>query len=219
MVALSLVSMVVVLLLVDVLLDARRRAAGAVRAAKATSKVAGFDFAQDRAYHAGHSWARKSGRRLAQIGLDQFGARLTGAPARVELPEVGARVEAGKPVAAVSRRGRRTVLVAPISGRVVAVNRHLFHRPETLWNDPYGAGWLAEIEEENGASGWGALREAESARAWLDESAAALHRFFAPQGALPAAADGGGPVDCVADIVDDGTWRKVRAQFLLTDGD
>ncbi len=219
MVAAFVVSMVVCLLVADLLVAAARRGVAAAHAAKATTQVAGFDLARDRAYHPGHTWVRKTGRRLAQIGLDQFGARLVGAPARVALPEIGARVAAGQPVASLSRRGRTAVLVAPISGRVTAVNRHLFHSPETLWKDPYGGGWLAEIEGDDVVGQVSALRAEEAARTWLDESAATLHRFFAPVGALPAAADGGRPVDCVADLLDERSWRKVRAQFLLNDGE
>jgi len=37
-------------------------------------------------------------------------------------------------------------IIAPVSGKVLAVNEKLNSEPETLNNDPYGEGWIVKIE-------------------------------------------------------------------------
>jgi glycine cleavage system H protein len=62
------------------------------------------------------------------------------------LVEVGNTAEAGKPIASVESVKASAETYASASGKVVAVNEGLADKPEVLNSDPYGAGWMAQIE-------------------------------------------------------------------------
>lgn len=66
--------------------------------------------------------------------------------------EAGDTVETGKQIASVESVKAAAEAYMPVSGKVAAVNDGLSSNPEILNKDPYGAGWMAEIEGGN-ASG------------------------------------------------------------------
>jgi glycine cleavage system H protein len=63
----------------------------------------------------------------------------------VEVPPVGARVEAAKECAVVESVKAASDIYAPLSGDVGAVNEELSSAPELLNQDPYGKGWMFTI--------------------------------------------------------------------------
>jgi glycine cleavage system H protein len=64
----------------------------------------------------------------------------------VELPKIGAPVTAGKPFGVIESTKAVSELFAPVSGRIVKVNDGLADSPQTVNQDPYGQGWLVEVE-------------------------------------------------------------------------
>jgi glycine cleavage system H protein len=62
------------------------------------------------------------------------------------LVEVGDTVEAGKPIASVESVKASAETFAAASGKVLAVNKALSDKPETLNSDPFGAGWMVKVE-------------------------------------------------------------------------
>jgi glycine cleavage system H protein len=75
------------------------------------------------------------------------------------LPEPGSTVEAGAPVGEVESTKSVSDIYAPVSGTVVARNEQLTDRPELINTDPYGSGWMIEIEVA-GPSATGSLLDA-----------------------------------------------------------
>lgn len=226
MVALFVVLTIVFFLTIDLVLAARQQAglAGTVARQRAASAspaetVGGFVLAPDRAYHPGHTWARFQPDAVTRIGLDDFAARLLGAPAEVELPEVGRHVRAGEALVVLGRNGRRAALVSPVSGVVTGINRRVREHAATATRDPYGEGWLVEVKAKEFRTDARRLASGDAARQWLDQAVTDLHGVFAPAGSMAAAADGGRPVDALADQLDDATFRQVRTRFLLADPD
>ena len=63
----------------------------------------------------------------------------------VDLPEVGATIEASSPCGELESTKSVSDVYAPVSGRVVAVNDALEATPELVNSDPYGGGWLFEV--------------------------------------------------------------------------
>lgn len=92
-----------------------------------------------------HEWARREGN-TAVIGLSDYAQDKLGEIVFVELPEVGAEVEAGKGSAVIESVKAVADLYAPIDGTVVEVNEGLLDQPEAINSDPYGAGWVYKIE-------------------------------------------------------------------------
>jgi glycine cleavage system H protein len=62
------------------------------------------------------------------------------------LVEVGDAAEAGKPIASVESVKASAETYASASGTVAAVNEDLADKPEVLNSDPYGEGWMVQLE-------------------------------------------------------------------------
>jgi glycine cleavage system H protein len=99
----------------------------------------------DLKYTKDHEWARIKGK-VAAIGVTQFAQEQLGDVVYVELPKIGAKVEAGKPFGVVESTKAVSELFAPVSGTVVNVNAPLAQTPEAINKDPYQGGWIVEIE-------------------------------------------------------------------------
>lgn len=92
-----------------------------------------------------HEWARQEGN-TAVIGLSDYAQDKLGEIVFVELPDVGAEVEAGKSSAVIESVKAVADLYAPIDGTVVEVNEDLLDQPEVINADPYGGGWVYKVE-------------------------------------------------------------------------
>ncbi len=69
------------------------------------------------------------------------------------LVDVGDTLAAGSPIASVESVKASAETYAAASGKVVAVNKALSEKPETLNTDPYGAGWMVKVEGGQAADG------------------------------------------------------------------
>jgi glycine cleavage system H protein len=100
---------------------------------------------EDLRYTDKHEWISTSGG-PARIGITDFAQDALGDIVYVDLPEVGADVTAGQPFGEVESTKSASEIYAPVAGKVVARNDQLADAPELVNSDPYGAGWLIEIE-------------------------------------------------------------------------
>lgn len=107
---------------------------------------------QDRKYATSHEWLKDEGDGTVTIGISDHAQEALGDVVYVELPEVGRHVEAGEAFGVVESVKAASDVYAPVGGTVVAVNEVLQDAPETINDDPYGAGWLIKLEpdEEQG---------------------------------------------------------------------
>lgn len=92
-----------------------------------------------------HEWVRPEGDAW-RIGITKFAANQLGDVVMVELPKVGDLVTKGQSFGTIESVKSVSELFAPISGRVSAVNDELQTSPEEVNTDPYGDGWLIEIQ-------------------------------------------------------------------------
>lgn len=92
-----------------------------------------------------HEWIRVNGEN-AVIGITQFAQEQLGDIVFVELPEIGTLVEQQTPFGVVESVKTVSDLYAPVSGTVTAFNKDLETNPEQVNNEPYGKGWIIEIE-------------------------------------------------------------------------
>jgi glycine cleavage system H protein len=98
----------------------------------------------DRRYARTHEWCKLEGDR-AKVGITQFAADQLTDITFVELPAVGAKVQAGSPCGQIESVKSAGDLYAPISGVVAAVNTALNDEPGLVNKDPFDAGWIIEI--------------------------------------------------------------------------
>ena len=83
---------------------------------------------------------------VVRLGLSDFRQQSSGDVAFVELPAVGQVVKAGEPFAEVETIKVDLAIAVPFDVVVAAVNEALSETPELINQDPYGAGWLAEVK-------------------------------------------------------------------------
>ncbi|MFB6121153.1 MAG: glycine cleavage system protein GcvH [Halobacteriaceae archaeon] len=102
-----------------------------------------FDVPADRRYRESHEWVRPADGR---VGISDFAQDELGDVVFVELPGEGDHVERGDTFGVVESIKAVSDLYAPVSGEVVAVNDALEQAPELVNEDPYGEGWLLEVE-------------------------------------------------------------------------
>ena len=100
---------------------------------------------KDLLYTLEHEWIRVDGK-SAVIGITQFAQEQLGDIVFVELPEMGTQLEKESPFGVVESVKTVSDLYAPASGKVTKVNKELETNPEMINSDPYGAGWIVEIE-------------------------------------------------------------------------
>ncbi|PPK61226.1 glycine cleavage system protein GcvH [Actinokineospora auranticolor] len=95
-----------------------------------------------------HAWVATKTDVLVRVGVTEYAQQQYGEVAAVRLPEVGDRVEVGAAVGEVDADDTAD-LYAPVSGEVVAVNDAVAEQADLLNSDPYGEGWLYEVEVDD----------------------------------------------------------------------
>jgi glycine cleavage system H protein len=105
-----------------------------------------FEVPDDRRYLESHEWITTG--EPTRVGITEFAQDELGDVVFVELPEAGESVSKGESFGVVESIKAVSDLYAPVSGEVVAVNEELFDRPELVNEDPFGDGWMLELDVE-----------------------------------------------------------------------
>ena len=92
-----------------------------------------------------HEWI-ESGKTPAKIGVSDYAQKELTDVVYVELPEVEAEVGKGDSIVTLESVKATSDVYAPAGGKIIAVNGDLEDSPQKINEDPYGAGWLVEIE-------------------------------------------------------------------------
>jgi glycine cleavage system H protein len=100
---------------------------------------------EDLRYTAEHEWVA-TGAPTLKVGITAFAQDALGDIVYVQLPTSGTAVEAGQSLGEIESTKSVSEIYAPVSGTVVARNDQLTDEPELVNTDPYGSGWLVEIE-------------------------------------------------------------------------
>ena len=97
-----------------------------------------------------HEWLRVDGD-LGTVGITDHAQKELGDVVFVEFPQVGAKVQAGKPMGTIESVKAVSEIFSPVSGEITEVNSALNGSPESVNADPYGKGWLVRIRMEQKA--------------------------------------------------------------------
>ncbi|MVA75790.1 glycine cleavage system protein GcvH [Auraticoccus sp. F435] len=103
-------------------------------------------FPEELRYTSDHEWVRAGNANVVRVGITDYAAEQLGDIVFVSLPEVGESVEAGDACGELESTKSVSDVFAPLPGVVSAVNEQLEGAPETVGSDPYGDGWLFELE-------------------------------------------------------------------------
>jgi len=104
----------------------------------------------DLRYSSDHEWLRVTATR-ARLGITDYAQDALGDVVFVSLPDVGASFDAGSALGEVESTKSVSEVYAPVAGTVVTVNEALRDAPEVLNADPYGEGWICELEVADAA--------------------------------------------------------------------
>ena len=104
-----------------------------------------MEFPQELRYTKEHEWARAEGTRV-RVGITDFAQDALGDVVYVDLPEVGATIEATRPFGEVESTKSVSDVYSPITGTIVERNVLLEDRPELVNEQPYVDGWLVVVD-------------------------------------------------------------------------
>ena len=122
-------------------------------------------------YTAEHEWVRRTGADTVRVGITDFAQSALGDVVFVRLPDAGTDLTAGEAFGEVESTKSVSDLYAPVSAKVLTVNEDLDASPELVNTDPYGGGWLLDLQVEADAleKGFEELLDAEAYRSTLAE--------------------------------------------------
>ncbi|MBX7152121.1 glycine cleavage system protein GcvH [bacterium] len=104
-----------------------------------------MNFPENLLYASSHEWAQVNNSEVT-VGITEYAQSELGDIIFVEMPSVGKKVEAGKPLGSIEAVKTVSDLYAPFTGEVIAVNEKLKDEPELINKDCYGSGWIVKIK-------------------------------------------------------------------------
>ncbi|EPH02856.1 glycine cleavage system H protein [Propionibacterium sp. oral taxon 192 str. F0372] len=104
-----------------------------------------MDIPAELRYSIEHEWVRIDGS-VARIGVTAYATSALGDIVYVSLPTVGSSVVAQDACGELESTKSVSDLFAPVSGVVTSVNNAVIENPESIGTDPYGEGWLFDVE-------------------------------------------------------------------------
>lgn len=128
--------------------------------------VDGYNLLDDLYYAEDHAWIKLEGN-LVRVGMNDFAQKLAGEISFIKLPKVGKEALPGKLLSSMQSGKWAGRLEAPVTGKIVEVNKNLLYEPQTINRDCYGEGWIALIEPTNLQEDLGKLMDAAKAASWL----------------------------------------------------
>jgi glycine cleavage system H protein len=109
------------------------------------------DYPEDLKYTAEHEWVRSGNGSTVRVGITEYAAEQLGDVVFASLPTIGDTVSAGDACGELESTKSVSDLFCPVAGTITAVNATLEANPETINSDPYGDGWLFELDLDEGA--------------------------------------------------------------------
>ena len=127
------------------------------------------DIPADLRYTPEHEWVRVTGDGTVRVGITDFAQSSLGDVVYVQLPDLGSEVTAGESFGEVESTKSVSDLYAPVTAKVIAVNGDLESNPQLVNSDPYGQGWLLELQADGDTleQGLAALLDADAYRGTL----------------------------------------------------
>ncbi len=110
-----------------------------------------IDLPDELRFSAEHEWVRVDNSSVARVGVTAYATSELGDIVYVSLPTVGSSVVAGDACGELESTKSVSDIFAPVSGVVTSVNQAAMEEPESIGDDPYGDGWLFDVEMSDSA--------------------------------------------------------------------
>ena len=128
--------------------------------------VGNYNMPDELFYHKEHMWVKIDGN-IARVGVDDFTQKMAGEASFLDLPAEGDTVKADDRVGTIETGKWLGKLFAPVSGKIAKKNGTVEDDATLVNKDPYGQGWLFEIEMSDPAE-VSKLVQGEAAKQWLE---------------------------------------------------
>lgn len=107
-------------------------------------------FPQDRLYAKNHMWAMPTDAGRFRFGLSAYAVRLLQDVYFLDwIVDAGATIAASENIGSIESKKAESDLYSPLAGRLTAINPEALDDPSAINAEPYGAGWLIEIESDD----------------------------------------------------------------------
>jgi glycine cleavage system H protein len=126
------------------------------------------DFPQNLRYTKEHEWVRLEDDGTVSVGITAHAVEALGEITMVTLPDVGSAMESGESFGDVDSVKAVSELYAPLDGEVVGINEALDETPESVNEEPYGAGWMVRVKPAD-ADAFSGLMDATAYEAFVAE--------------------------------------------------
>ncbi|MFC2154540.1 glycine cleavage system protein GcvH [Candidatus Altiarchaeota archaeon] len=133
-------------------------------------KIDKYDMPEDLFYHKEHVWAKIEGE-TAKVGVTDFTQQMAGEISYVQMPFDGDEVKKDDQVGTIETKKWTGNLYTPLSGTVKATNENLLDDPSIINSDPYGEGWIFELDLSDSKEAE-SLMQGKDVEAWLKEEIA-----------------------------------------------
>ena len=172
-------------------------------------------------YSKNHTWAylEKSG--IAKVGLDDLLLHITGDVEINQLKEPGETIQKGALLAEIKQNGKSLSILSPISGKILKPNSELSVNQKLMKDDPYGKGWIYDIQPSDWKAEIPSLYLGEEASAWLNNELVRYKDFLArnmktfyPENAMTILQDGGELSDNSLSGFPAQLWNDFENEFL-----
>ena len=124
-----------------------------------------MEFPNDLKYTNDHEWIRVEGN-IGTIGITAHAAGELGDVVYIDIADDLSEITSGENLGTIEAVKTVADLLAPVTGKITAINTGLNDAPETVNNDPYGEGWMVKVEISNPAE-LDALMDAEAYKALI----------------------------------------------------
>lgn len=165
--------------------------------------------------HPSHTWAEVVQPNLVNVGMDKFTASVFGSIQEIELPNQGDRIFQGGNAWKIKRGERELVQGAPVSGRVVEVNKKFVENPNLLNRKNPEENWLLKIEPTNLARELRNLLSGKMLTRWNQAVKEQLVAAIVPS-EYPVLQEGGEIKPDLGDELTPEQWEKVARDFFNT---
>ena len=180
-----------------------------------SKEVKGFHLAQGHYFHSGHAWARLEEGGLIRVGMDDFAFKVLGQPDGFDLPLMGQELNQNRAGWGIKRNQNSAGVQSPVNGVITKVNHRVRKSPEIPGNDPYSAGWLFTLHNNDLKGAVKDLMADETSLAWLDQEVTRLEKMI-EEVAGPLSADGGFLRPDVYGNLPGLGWNNLTRNFLGT---
>ncbi len=137
------------------------------------AEIKGYLFPDDLYYHPDHAWVRLEADGTATIGMNDFFRKEAGDIVYADLPFEDDEITAGEVCGKLQSSKWIGKMIAPLSGRVVAVNERLESDSGLINQSPYDEGWIARVQPSNWESDKDYLMSGvEALTPWLEKEIA-----------------------------------------------